>query len=403
MSQNMSTIVDVLPLLSTDAVRDRCTRILQAAYAGKTKHFQLVPQRLEAVADLVVGVTRRDYPSLEIPVHSRWGHFEVGGVNRPHLLTSHSTNRFEVAKSMIDLAMVSTITDAGAGKWSFTEKQTGQRHARSEGLAVAAYRAMEAGLFSSDPSNPWRADAEALCSITNEQLAAAFQHSDKNPLIGFEARADLLRRLGQAAAAQPIFFGEPARLGNLLDYFGREGRTVEAADIVFTLLRSLNAVWPGRIKIGGISLGDCGRHSLIAGDQIVPFHKLIQWMAYSFFEPLERAGLMVVNPNRMTGLGEYRNAGLFTDLGVLVPCHAELVTTWLDPMSEAVVEWRALTVALLDRLHPMVCHRLGLNKEQFPLAKMLQGGTWQAGREIAKELREDGGPPLLIKSDGTLF
>ena len=69
----------------------------------------------------------------------------------------------------------------------------------------------------------------------------------------------------------------------------------------------------------------------------------------------------------------------------------------------AVVEWRALTVALLDRLAPMLRARLGATAAELPLARLLQGGTWEAGRRIAHERREDGGPPLMVLSDGTVF
>jgi hypothetical protein len=60
-------------------------------------------------------------------------------------------------------------------------------------------------------------------------------------------------------------------------------------------------------------------------------------------------------------------------------------------------------VALLDRLAPLVRARLGKSEAEFPLARMLEGGTWAAGRELAAELRQDGGPPLIIVSDGTFF
>ena len=39
----------------------------------------------------------------------------------------------------------------------------------------------------------------------------------------------------------------------------------------------------------------------------------------------------------------------------------------------------------------------------LPLAKILEGGTWSAGRKIARERRSDGGPPITLLSDGTLF
>ena len=62
-----------------------------------------------------------------------------------------------------------------------------------------------------------------------------------------------------------------------------------------------------------------------------------------------------------------------------------------------------MTVALLDRLAPEVRTRLGVGEAEFPLARMLEGGTWMAGRRIAAELRHGGGPPFTIISDGTIF
>jgi hypothetical protein len=87
----------------------------------------------------------------------------------------------------------------------------------------------------------------------------------------------------------------------------------------------------------------------------------------------------------------------------VVPRDETLPTRPLTPLGEEVVEWRALTVALLDRLAPLVRARLGKSAAEFPLACMLEGGTWAAGRELAAELRQDGGPPLTVVSDGTLF
>jgi Protein of unknown function (DUF1688) len=68
-----------------------------------------------------------------------------------------------------------------------------------------------------------------------------------------------------------------------------------------------------------------------------------------------------------------------------------------------VVEWRALTVALLDRLAALIRKRLGRDAASLPLARILQGGTWGAGRMLAAKLRADGGPPIAIISDGTVF
>ena len=135
----------------------------------------------------------------------------------------------------------------------------------------------------------------------------------------------------------------------------------------------------------------------------MPFHKLSQWLTYSLVEPLETAGLPVAEIDRLTGLAEYRNGGLFIDCGIIEPRDPGILQRALDALSEPVVEWRALTVALLDRLASGVRERLGKTAEEFPLARVLEGGSWAAGREIARERRPDGAPPLTVISDGTLF
>jgi hypothetical protein len=262
---------------------------------------------------------------------------------------------------------------------------------------------MKAGLFSADPTNPWRADAGALAEITSEDLARAFQHGPGNELVGFEGRAFLLRRLGEACAASPAFFGRPARLGRLYAHWSAGNQPLTAAAVMHTLLHAFGAIWPRRTSLAGVPLGDCGRHSAVSGDGLVPFHKLSQWLAYSLIEPLQAGGVRVVELDGLTGLPEYRNGGLFLDCGVVVPRDPSLLRSPLDALSEPVVEWRALTVTLLDRLADGVREQLGKSAEEFPLAQVLEGGSWAAGREIAFERRGDGSPPITVVSDGTLF
>ncbi len=71
--------------------------------------------------------------------------------------------------------------------------------------------------------------------------------------------------------------------------------------------------------------------------------------------------------------------------------------------SELVVEWRALTVALLDKIALLVRDKLGLDAARFPLGAVLEGGTWAAGRQLANEKRPGGPPPIHVISDGTVF
>jgi hypothetical protein len=88
---------------------------------------------------------------------------------------------------------------------------------------------------------------------------------------------------------------------------------------------------------------------------------------------------------------------------VLVPRHPGVLAGRHEGASEVVVEWRALTVALIDLLADRIRAKLGRSATELPLAKILEGGTWSAGRRIAAERRADGGPPLRVISDGTLF
>jgi len=186
-----------------------------------------------------------------------------------------------------------------------------------------------------------------------------------------------------------------------------DGRKLPAPTILTELLQQLGPIWPSRLTLGGIALGDCWLHpSLTTADAtsgLMPLHKLSQWLAYSLIEPLQRAGIRVTDIDGLTGLAEYRNGGLFVDIGMLALRDAEAARQEHGVASPLVVEWRALTVALLDRVADGLRHRLELDATSLPLAKILQGGTWAAGRLLARERRADSSPPVKIISDGTVF
>jgi len=400
-------------LRSPEAIRARCGELFALARDGRSTHFRYRPERLEGAADLVLTVIRESYPDLAVPYHSRWRHFEFDGMDRWAGLSAmlDDADAAERARARFDLAVVSVLLDAGAGPdWSYRETAAGLVHRRSEGLAVASLDMFAAGRFSSDPDSPVRADADALAGIDNSIIAESFQVSTENPLVGLEGRAGLMRRLGAALRAKPrVFAAEAPRIGNLYDYLAGQAQdgVLPARRILEALLDAFEDIWPGRIAIGGRNLGDVWRHSAIRAegptDGLVPFHKLSQWLSYSLVEPLEEAGIRVTGLDEMTGLAEYRNGGLFMDMGVIEPRDPGLVSRPLAIDAEPVVEWRALTVCLLDETAALIRDKLGLDAESLPLAKVLEGGTWAAGRHIAREKRADGGPPLTIASDGTVF
>lgn len=401
-------------LLSAAAVRDRAGQMLDHGLAGRLEHFTVDLGRLGEAAELVLAETRRSYPTLDIPFHARWRHFEAGSFSRwdAYAEAVGFLDAPTMGRAAFDLAIVSVLLDAGAGPtWRYADNVTGETYGRSEGLGVASFNMMTSGLFSGRPLQPFRADAATLAALGADELASGFQVDESNPIVGLEGRLSLLRRLGQAVASAPDVFAiaDDPRPGGLFDALvaTAENGALPAPRILEMVLTALGPIWPGRITLGGVDLGDTWRHPLItapdASAGLIPIHKLSQWLSYSLIEPLEWAGYRVTDIDGLTGLAEYRNGGLFLDTGVIALRNPADAAVAHPVDSRLVVEWRGLTVALLDRIAEEIRRRLGRDRESLPLAMVLEGGTWAAGRAIARKLRPGGGPPIAVESDGTVF
>jgi hypothetical protein len=402
-----------LSLLNAAAVRERAEKMLALGLDDRLPNFRIDLARLEDAADLVLKLTRAAYPTLDVPFHSRWRHFVVDGVDRWTAIEGVRRwgDAAERGRAAFDLAIVSVLLDAGAGPaWRYRDAVSGREISRSEGLALASLDMFAAGAFSQS-DDPLRVNAAALMNLTDDALRRGFQVSADNPLAGVEGRADLLRRLGRTVADNPAVFAQrdTPRPGGLFDHLAAlaPDGSIAAPKILAELLRHLSSIWPSRLTLAGMPLGDCWRHSLMttrdATSGLVPLHKLSQWLTYSLIEPLQQAVIAVTDIDGLTGLAEYRNGGLLIDAGVLVLRDAATATQAHAVDSELVVEWRALTVALLDRAAALIRTRLQMDAEALPLAKILQGGTWTAGRVIAQQLRPDASPPIRVISDGTVF
>ncbi len=418
-------------LRTTAAVRERAQVLLARARRGDSDWFTVHDEALAEATRLTVDCTLARYPSGDVPFHSRWRHFEAGGVDRLAALDASlaAEPARERTQARIDLVVISVLLDAGAGPdWGYVEAPNGQRLTRSEGLAVACFHAFAAGLFSSDAAHPLQADAAGLCALDAQRLAHAFQVTAANPLVGLEGRTDLLRRLGEALTRQADAFGPNGRPSGLFDRVAAPqgpgtpvASEVTAHAIFSQLLQSFSRIWPSANAIDNVAtdgsprtgsgdpalaLGDCWRHSAVRGpgltDGWMPFHKLSQWLTYSLLEPFAWAGVQVGGLGALTGLPEYRNGGLFIDTGVIRAKDPASMTRQWTVADEFIVEWRALTVALLDELAVRVRKELQRTEAEMPLASVLEGGTWAAGRALAQRLR-DGRPPFNIASDGTVF
>jgi hypothetical protein len=96
----------------------------------------------------------------------------------------------------------------------------------------------------------------------------------------------------------------------------KDTRVIPLSALWHVLIEGLNPIWPSRIKLAGKSLGDVWpctalKKSLATeeeGEDLVPFHKLTQWITYSLVEALEKvAKWKVEGLQDLTGLPEYRN------------------------------------------------------------------------------------------------
>lgn len=394
-----------LNLMQLNSVRSQSQRLYELARSDKLDFFAIDESRLEATADEVEKVVRTAYPNLQIPSHSRLRHLG----DTPTLLASWSCDATEKARRLVDLVTVSVLLDAGAGKaWSYIAAD-GFSYKSSEGLAMASLDLFSDGFFSSDPALKMRVNSFALKRLTEDQFARGFQVSRQNTLVGVVGRTKLLQQLGEALEASPDFFGNEApRPGNMVDYLlaNSKDNKVSLEYLWQVCSEGLASIWPKQAN--GFLQGDVWMHSKLndgkPGSDLVPFHKLTQWLVYSLIETLQvTIGLGVEGTEMLTSLAEYRNGGLLIDTGVLKLKDPAWLCQTVNVGTELVIEWRALTVVFIDKIADLLRKRLNLSVTDLPLTAVLEGGTWRAGRVIAKRLRADGSPPINIRSDGTVF
>ncbi|ORY28400.1 DUF1688-domain-containing protein [Rhizoclosmatium globosum] len=420
-------------LRSLPSVRQTTSLLLK--HTSHLKHFSVDLSAIDEVVNQVLGLIRRDYPAPSaIPFHSRWRHFDSASEKRveKYLFLGGGSSVDSNVDSKVDanekvrltratcpgLFVVSVLLDAGAGaKWKYKFERDGTVLGRSEGLALASLAWFLDGAFSLDPSNPLRVDAAKLSTLS---LKTSTLHSKYPPKTPSKENWPLIppypsRHSPHSPETAHFFYNKQNndyRPGNMLDYVLSHAKQ--------------SGVWPAtRTTLDGISLGDVwpsqAIHSIFQKESVriegipkdahlqnlhvVAFHKLSQWLTYSLMEPFSLVGVKFEGLDVMTGLAEYRNGGLFVDMNVIT-LKKETLERGLanaktagvprfEVFDDAVVEWRGLTVALLDLVGERVQKALGM---------ILEAGTWKLGREVAAKLRPDTkGPPIEIISDGTVF
>ncbi|PTB40287.1 hypothetical protein M441DRAFT_195894 [Trichoderma asperellum CBS 433.97] len=426
---------DIEYLKSLQAVRERSRIVLERARNGSLNNFIYDESRMKETAEFVAGVISRDFGPdrySEIPPHGRWEHFSIGGVPRLENLVEKwqdgGVEDVEITRRLIDLFFVSVLLDAGAGDtWSFREPGSDKSYGRSEGIAVASLYMFNDGAFNSaTDGNKAAVDGRALSQLTEDTFIHHFQVGPQNPIVGSASRIELLNNFGKSLLALPDVFGETGRPGLLVDFLLKDGKDKDLNyETLWDILqRLLLPAWPSnRPRINGQPIGDAWPLRVLQDEDsdngnpttgFHPFHKLTQWLGYSLTVPFMKVlKLKWINIEKGTGLPEYRNGGLFIDMGVL-KLKPEVLSQGAKASGQAlplfsstgdvIVEWRGMTVALLDELHKLVNDTLAPQGVSLSLPQLLEAGSWKSGRELAAKYRpETRSSPILIDGDGTLF
>ncbi len=366
----------------------------EAALADELEHFTVEPGAFDEAARAIADQVELSYPVGLIPIHGRLNHLRRPGFDGAAMVKEQCGN------SVVDFVFVSVLLDAGAGaQWRFFDDDAGVT-ARSEGLAVASLRATEAGVFSASAA-PYEIDGAGLANLDGGRVAELMQHRSGNEMAGFEGRVDLLRSLGTI-----VMRHEAPSVGAMLsDEIGGD-QQITGSSLLRWILDRFSDLWPGRVVVDGCNLGDTWRHPSAGGKGnsagLVPFHKLSQWLAYSLVEPLGMLGVNVTELGGLTGLAEYRNGGMMLETGA-ISLRSDPPDAPISPDDRLVVEWRALTVALLDEMVERVQSFLPVGRAGLGLGELLEAGTWPLGRRFAFDRSASGEPPIRIVSDGTVF
>lgn len=248
-------------LNSAAAVRARCHQVLEYIRQGHSTRWRLEPGRLDLVAGRVADHIRARYPSLQIPYHGRLNHLRVAREGDAGWIEALGDDLATRSVALADLIIVSVLLDAGAGPdWSYVEEATGREWSRSEGLAVASLEMFLGGAFGASGAEGPHAGAARLAQLEAPALAHRMQvDAQDNPLVGLEARAELLRQLGRAVQARPEVFPD-GRPGQIVGWLLEPGRPLQADALLEAILELFGSIWPGRHALAGVALGDTWSH-----------------------------------------------------------------------------------------------------------------------------------------------
>jgi uncharacterized protein DUF1688 len=401
----------VLTLFQPEEIRRKAHDVLERAVDGDLSHVGVDLSKMDNVLLAVLEVTKENYPDFQIPPHGVWRDFEAGGFDRWGALAS--ARGFESAEEMLvaaaDLAIVAAyMKTRHPDGWVFEDLMTGTEATGTQASALAAFHMFAAGSFSSDMSDPYRVDAGSLIRMDIGELADALQWDPQNDAGLLEDMQRHLKRLGEALALRPDLFseGDVTRPGLLATRLAKQSSSaVDAAIALDRFLEALAPVWDGGAVSGEIALGDCFAHSQFPEvdlEQLIPFHLAAQEIVYSLVEPFAWAGWAVSGLENLSAPADQAHVALFSQAGVLSARQPDEKLTGSEALNR-MIELRATSMALTDKLADMLCAKLQVTSDQLPLSCVLEGGTSRAGARILQQNEGEAKKLGQILDPGSVF
>ena len=397
-----------------EVIRERAWMLLAAAERGASDHFVPSPEAVGmvalALAEAIRGEPRADATPTaagdQPTLANLWQYLRTGEPVALEALGDALAggDALARAKSGADLALLHRVIEPGgltgetaaladlvrtfaAGAWT----------AGSRGMAVLDAPGLRRALAGDGAVGLPASLAELLTDGARrqrlEQLASGLEQSPE--LFGIDGRfGQIFDRL---MAAKPPLEGEAVEPRTVPSPPGTPIAGLKAQMVIDSLAPLIDPIVASTVRIGGQLAGDVWRHPLAWAEdrsrELVPFHCLLLSLTLDLVEPLQEAGRPLADLDQLPIPATRRLAGEILRLGLVRTRHAAVARLRHPPGSDIVVELRALSVALADRLVDRLRAELNRTVHDLPVVRLL-GPLSQA----AEKWRERPGPGIAITS-----
>lgn len=391
-----------------EVIRERAWMLLAAAERAASDHFVLSPEAIGTVA-LAMAETIRAEPAADATAAPE--------SSRPAL-----ANLWQALRTRAPEALA-TLGDALAGGDPLARAKSGADLAvLHRVLAPGGLGDELADLVHSFAAGAWTAGSrgDPVLDAPGIRRAMAGDGSIALPasvadLMTDADRAQRLEQLARGLEQHPERFGVEGRFGELLAHLATDSRPerepavpagaalpsgtigpgLRAQTVVDGLAPLLDPIVASTVRIGGRQVGDVWRHPLAWAEdrsrELVPFHALLLALTLDLVEPLQEAGRPLADLDQLPIPATRDLASDVLRLGLVRTRHAAVARLRHPPGSDIVVELRALSVALADRLVDRLRAELGRTVHDLPVARLIGPLS-----QTALKWRERPGPGIAI-------